>query len=110
MEKRNSLFALESPLKEKKVFDIDIKLPIINIWHDNLTCAPKSFLTKMSNSLEQFRLTINICFHKTLSTLKALALPSILISPLGLCTQAIQLSILISFMYTFHFNYLCKWL
>jgi hypothetical protein len=32
--------------------------------------------------------------------------PSTLIRPLGLCTQAIQLGILITFVITFHFNYL----
>ncbi len=29
-------------MKEKKFFDIDTKLPIVNIWHANLTCAQKA--------------------------------------------------------------------
>jgi hypothetical protein len=36
--------------------------------------------------------------------LKALALPSTLIRPLSLCTQTFQLSVLITFVYTFNFN------
>jgi hypothetical protein len=51
---------------------------------------------------------IDICFLETLSTLKALVLPSIFIRLLGLGTQAIQLGVLTTFVYTFHFNYLCK--
>jgi hypothetical protein len=35
-------------------------------------------------------------------------LPSILIRPLGQYTQAIQLGTLITFVYTFNFNFLCN--
>jgi hypothetical protein len=37
-----------------------------------------------------------------------LTIPFTLIRPLGLCNQAIQLGILITFVYTFQFNYLGK--
>ncbi len=61
-------------------------------------------------------ITINIDYRYSLSqnilyliqssfTIKALALPSTLIRLLVLSTQ---LGILITFVYTFHFNYLCK--
>jgi hypothetical protein len=55
-----------------------------------------------------FGFIFDICFQRTFSTLKALVLPSILIKPLGLFTQANQLGILKTFVYTFHFNYLCN--
>ncbi len=41
-------------------------------------------------------LILDFCFYETFSTLKELVLLSILIKPLGLRTQAIQLGILIT--------------
>jgi hypothetical protein len=54
------------------------------------------------------RSIIDILFHETLSTLKVLAFPPLLTRLLSLCQQASQLGILITFVYDFHFNYLCK--
>jgi hypothetical protein len=60
------------------------------------------------------RLITNICFYVTLSTWikavfkKVLMLPSNLIGPFGLCAQPIQVGIIITFVYTYHFNYHCK--
>jgi len=47
-------------------------------------------------------LIIDICFPETFSILKALALLSILIRPLGLCAQATQPLIFITAVYIFH--------
>ena len=46
--------------------------------------------------------------YETFSTLKVLALPSILIRPLGPYTQVLHLDNLTTFVYIFHFTYLCK--
>ncbi len=59
--------------------------------------------------------SINIHFQETFSTLMKVAslkiawhFPPLLIRRLGLCTQTIQFGILITFVYPFHFNHLCK--
>jgi hypothetical protein len=60
----------------------------------------------MDNDLDQLSI-----FASTLikvGSLKALVLPFTLIRPLGICTQAIQLSILITLVFTLHFNCLSK--
>jgi hypothetical protein len=48
----------------------------------------------------------DILFYETCSTLTkvAFSIPSPLIRQLGLCVHVIQLDVLITFVYTFHFN------
>ena len=54
---------------------------------------------------------MDICSYETFATLinfKHLRFPPLLMRPLGLCTQAFQQDILITFVNTVCFNYLCK--
>ncbi len=62
-----------------------------------------------NNNVDRHLLLQNIIyFNQGSFTLQAFVLPSTLIRSLGLRTQAFQLDILITFVYTSYFNYLCK--
>jgi hypothetical protein len=69
------------------------------------TCTQALFLSD-----NDFRSISNIHFDETFFNSKSSCtlLPFKLDHSLGLCTQDMQLVVLITFVYTFHFNYPCK--